>query len=180
MDNKMIPIARDLMQVVEETLRPDMELLQAIERLAALATPAAPVVDSKMRFRGMLTEKDCLRIISVSAFHRPRGGRVADFMSSVSEAIEPEMDLFLITELFLETNLPMLPVVDGDRLVGCLSRQDMLAGIMRLTQLLDSEEVAMEVAATEERRRPRSIEELQRAFARYTREQLVRRIGRSG
>lgn len=177
-----IPIARDLMHTVVEVLRPDMDLLQAIEKLSALATPAAPVVDSERHFRGMLTEKDCLRVLSISAFHRPRGGRVADFMSRVAQAIEPDMDLFLITELFLENNFPMLPVVEGEKLVGCVSRQDMLSGIIGLTQRLASKEVEAEVeaAATEEQRRPRSIEDLQRAFARYTREQLVHRIGRMG
>lgn len=180
MDKKEIPIARDLMQVVEEALRPDMELLQAIEKLSAMSMPAAPVVDSERRFRGILTEKDCLRILSVSAFHRPRGGRVADFMSIVGQTIEPEMDLFLITEIFLETNFPMLPVVEEDRVIGCISRQNMLDGIMELTRRLGSEEAEIEVTASEERQRPRSIEDLQKAFARYTREQLVRRIGRSG
>ena len=178
MAKNKIPIARDLMHPVVEVLRPDMDLLQAIEKLSALATPAAPVVDSEQGFRGLLTEKDCLRVLSVSAFHRPRGGRVADFMSRGAQVIEPDMDIFLITELFLENNFPMLPVVEGEKLVGCVSRQDMLEGIMELTRRVGSEEAEMEIAATEEMRRPRSIEELQRAFARYTRDQLVHRIGR--
>ena len=86
MDASKIPTARVLMEKVPTTFSPGMNLVEAIEALAQMHVAAAPVVDEDGGFLGMLTDKDCLRIVSVSAFHRPRGGKVADFLSPVSQA----------------------------------------------------------------------------------------------
>lgn len=173
-----IPSARDLMEEVRTTLRPETDLLTAIEVLAEHGQSAAPVVDSERRLLGMLTEKDCLHILSLSAFYRPRSGKVGDFLSPVRDAIEVEMDLFRISELFLATNFPMLPVVDRGKLVGCITRQGMLRGIMSLTRALQTMEQRIEADARDAVERPRSIGEMQKMFASYSRQQLVRRLGR--
>ena len=83
-----VPRASDLMEEIRMTFAPDMDLMQAIEELARHGVSAAPVVDSQRCLRGILTEKDCLRLLYDSALHRSRGGRVADFMSELQEAID--------------------------------------------------------------------------------------------
>lgn len=178
MDKSKIPTARQLMEKVPTTFPPGMSLVQAIETLAEMHVAAAPVVDEEGRFLGMLTDKDCLRIVSVSAFHRPRGGRVADFLSPVSQAVETEMDLFRIAEIFLATQFTVLPVLERGRLVGCINREGLLKGITFLTRMLEKEGVKIEAEASEAVVRPRSIGEMQKAFAKLSKEQLVRRVGR--
>ena len=126
--SERVPKARDLMEEVRFTFAPDMDLMQAIEELARQGVSAAPVVDSQRCLRGILTEKDCLRLLYDSALHRSRGGRVADFMSKIDEALEADMDIFRISEVFLHNNFPMLPVVERGRLVGCITRHHMLRG----------------------------------------------------
>jgi len=178
MDKSKIPTARELMEKIPTAFSPGMSLVDAIETLAEMHVSAAPVVDDNDCFLGMLTDKDCLRIVSVSAFHRPRGGRVADFLSTVTQAVELEMDLFRIAEIFLNTHFTVLPVLDRGRLVGCINREGLLNGISFLTKVLEEEGVKLEAEASEAVVRPSSIGELQRAFARLSREQLVRRVGR--
>jgi len=178
MDKSKIPTARELMEKVPTIFRPGMSLVEAIEALAEMHVSAAPVVDDEDCFLGMLTDKDCLRIVSVSAFHRPRGGRVADFLSPVSQAVEIEMDLFRIAEIFLTTHFTVLPVLERGRLVGCINREGLLNGITFLTKVLEDEGVKVETQASEAVVRPRSIGEMQQAFARLSKEQLVRRVGR--
>lgn len=170
--------ARDLMEEIRVTLAPDGDLLEAIETLAQHGISAAPVVDSQRCLRGILTEKDCLRLLYDAALHRSRGGRVADFMSSPDETIESEMDIFRISEVFLHNNFPMLPVVDGGKLVGCVTRHHMLRGIMAMSQAEDDGTVKIEADARDAVLRPRSIGEMQRVFASYTKSQLVSRLGR--
>ena len=99
-------------------------------------------------------------------------------MSVVRLAVEPEMDLFRVSELFLDNNFPMLPVVDEGKLVGCISRQDMLRGIMELTHAWRRVQSKLEEEAGEAVERPSSIQDLQEVFSRYTKGQLVRRFGR--
>jgi CBS domain-containing protein len=173
-----IPTARDLMAKVPTTLSPDMSLVEAIETMANLHISAAPVVDADRCFLGMLTDKDCLRILSVSAFYGPQGGRVADFLSPVARAVETEMDLFRIVEVFLTTNFTVLPVLERGVLVGCINRQGLLEGILLLTRVLEDEGLKIETEASEAVLRPRSIGQLQQAFARLSKQQLVRRLGR--
>ena len=173
-----IPIARDLMEKVHLTVPPDMNLLEAIDELARHGMSAAPVVDKKRRLLGMLTEKDCLRILSVSAFHRDQGGgKVSEFSSDVRQLISPDMDLFRISELFLDSNFPMLPVVEDGKLVGCITRQNMLHGIIELGEEIEQEREKLESAA-DGAKRPTSIEKLQQVFSSHSKEQLVRRLGR--
>jgi CBS domain-containing protein len=178
MGTDQIPTANDLMEDMDLEFSPDMDLLDAIDKLARHKASAAPVVDESHHLLGMLTEKDCIRILTGSAFYRPRGGKVEDFMSKVRVAIEPEMDLFRVSELFLGNNFPMMPVVDEGRLVGCITRQDMLRGIIALTQAWRKVQSKLEEEAGEAVERPTSIQDLQEVFSRYSKHQLVRRLGR--
>jgi len=173
-----VPKASDLMEEIRMTFAPDMDLLQAIEELARQGESAAPVVDSQRCLRGILTEKDCLRLLYDSALHRSRGGRVADFMSKVDETIELDMDIFRISEVFLHNNFTMLPVVDKGKLVGCITRHHMLRGIMSMSQAEENEVVKIEADALEAVKRPRAIGEMQKVYASYSKSQLVSRLGR--
>ena len=178
METEQIPSARNLMEDVDLVFSPGMDLLEAIDELARHKASAAPVVDDGHHLLGMLTEKDCIRILTGSAFYRPRGGSVEDFMSVVRVAIEPEMDLFRVSELFLGNNFPMLPVVDDGKLVGCITRQDILRGIMELTHAWRQVQTKLEEEAGEAVERPSSIQELQEVVSKYSKGQLVRRLGR--
>lgn len=173
-----VPRARDLMEEIRVTLAPDGDLLEAIEKLAHHGISAAPVVDSQRCLRGILTEKDCLRLLYDAALHRSRGGRVVDFMSKLDETIESDLDIFSMSEVFLHNNFPMLPVVDHGKLVGCVTRQHMLRGIMAMAQAEDSGVVKIEADARDAVKRPSSIGEMQKVYARYTKSQLVSRLGR--
>lgn len=174
-----MPVARDLMEQVRITLSPDASLLEAIGRLAEGHLSAAPVVDENRDLLGILTEKDCLRILSVSAFFRPHDGKVSDYLSKLNRYVETDMDLFRITELFLANNFPMLPVVDKGKLVGCITRQNVLQGIINFSRTTDREDdLKVEDIASVAVSRPRSIADMQRAFASLSRDQLVRRLGR--
>lgn len=178
--DSQLPTAKELMEEVRMTFSPGMDLMAAIEQLAKMGMSAAPVVDSQDRFVGMLTEKDCLRILSVGAFHRPRSGRVADLLSKVEQVLEVDMDIFHVSKVFLSNNFPMLPVLDRDSLVGCITRQHMLNGIMALDGIQEAKQRQLEDDAKGIASRPRAIAEMQRVFAKYSKAQLVSRLGRKG
>jgi CBS domain-containing protein len=179
-NSENVPKAKDMMEEVRLTFAPGMDLLQAIEELARQGVSAAPVMDSRRRIRGILTEKDCLRLLYDSALHRSRGGRVADFMSKLDEYLEVSMDIFRISEVFLHNNFPMLPVLDEGKLVGCVTRHHMLRGIMSMSEAEESGLAKIEAAAVKAIKRPRAIAEMQRVYARYSKSQLVSRLGRKG
>ena len=120
--------AADLMSKSLVTLKPDMDMEQAISVLLKAKVSGATVVDDDKRIVGMLSEKDCLRIFASGAYNALPNSRVADYMSKEVTTVDPEADLFKIAEIFLKHQFRRLPVVQDGVLVGQVSRRDVLAG----------------------------------------------------
>lgn len=127
-----VPMVRDCMHKTVVALRPETDITEAIEVLLDKECAGAPVVDGNQQLVGILTEKDCLRVLSNYAVYSIHGGTVGDYMSEPRVHVHPDMDLFGAANRFLATNFATLPVLDRGRLVGCLSRSDMLRGILKL------------------------------------------------
>ena len=58
-----IPRARDTMMQPELTLSAATDLFSAIDQLVMKGAAAAPVLDQNRCLLGMLTEKDCLKVV---------------------------------------------------------------------------------------------------------------------
>ncbi|MDA8016446.1 MAG: CBS domain-containing protein [Thermoanaerobaculia bacterium] len=174
MQDLVLPAARQWMTSPQCVLKPSDRVLDAIDRLVEFGMTAAPVVDDQGKLIGMLTEKDCLRILaSVTYEHGWELGLVADYLSSDVVACEPDMDLFQVAERFLQNNFPVLPVVEGGDLLGTISRQDMMKGIQTLRRSLERTRKSFEERAGHQADRPRGIENMQRAAAQHSPKQLV-------
>lgn len=174
-----LPTARDCMTTTILTLSPEDDLFESMGKLLENHFAAAPVVDEDNRVLGILTEKDCLRSLSNFAYDDDlEGGRVKDFQSEVKVSCRPNMDIFGVSNHFLATNFPLLPVIEDDRLVGVISRRDTLRGVQELRRRLDSARRKLEETAGRQADRPRGIESMQRFAASQSREQLVRLMGR--
>jgi CBS domain-containing protein len=170
-----LPTARDWMSTDVMTFSPDDDLFEAMEQLLKHHFAAAPVVDEDGTVLGVLTEKDCLRVLTNLTYDNlVEGGKVREYQSAIRAICEPGMDLFRVVDLFLATNFPLLPVVEDDRLCGVVSRRDMLRGIRAFRKELDRVQAQLEKEAGHQADRPRTIESMQRTVANQTREQLVR------
>ncbi len=163
-----IPTVRGAICPEHLSLRPDQDVLGAISELVTRNMPGAPVTDSDGQLVGMLTVKDCLRIISGAAFGEVVGGDVAGHMSEIKGVLEPDMDLFRAVHVFLQSHFPILPVLEEGRLIGCVRRMDLLGQISELERKVqrDREREASDQQAW---KRPTSIDRLQQLAARFTR-----------
>ncbi|MCH9647345.1 MAG: CBS domain-containing protein [Deltaproteobacteria bacterium] len=172
MADTKIPSATDIMTRTRLVLDPAMDILDAIDELVKREVSAAPVVDGEDRLLGLLTEKDCLRVLSTSAYENVyKEGTVGDYMSEIRVVVEASMDLFQTAEQYLCCNFPTLPVVDGERLVGRLSRQEMLRAVRDFIQLDMRQQLAAHEA--QDLNRPKSIEGMQQAAANLGRKGLA-------
>ncbi len=175
MTELLVPTAGDWMSKNVLTFLPKDDLFDAIDQLLTNHYAAAPVVDEEGTLVGMLTEKDCLRILSNVAYENDLvGGEVQELHSAIRAVASPGMDLFRVTELFLSTNFPLLPVVDDGHLVGVISRRDLLRGVKAFREALNRAQGHLERTAGHQSDRPRSIESMQRSFAQNSRDQMVR------
>ena len=180
MSDLSLPTAGDWMTTDVLSFSPGDDLFQAIDQLLANHFAAAPVVDSDRRVVGMLTEKDCLRVLANVAYENDLdGGDVSEYLSVIRAVCTPEMDLFRVSDLFLSTNFPLLPVVDEtEALCGVISRRDLLRGVCVFREEVNRQFSEREKVAGHQADRPRSIESMQKVAASQSREQMARLYGR--
>ncbi len=112
-----------------KTLRPEMEINQAMAVLLEHKISGAPVVDAAGELVGMLSKKDCLRAALHASYHQELGGTVADYMTHPVETLEADLDIFAALERFLASNFRRFPVMREGRMVGQVSRADLLRAL---------------------------------------------------
>lgn len=121
-----LPVVRDHMDRHVATLSPEMEILDAIGFLLEKRVTGAPVVDKSGRLVGILTEKDCLRLVAAGVEGKLPRGSVATYMTPNPETIPPNMDAYFAAGLFLKRDFRRFPVVEDGKLVGAITRFDIL------------------------------------------------------
>jgi CBS domain-containing protein len=119
-------LVKDYMTRRLTTVTPDMEIMQAVHTLIDKNITGAPVVDEDGRLIGILTQKDCMKVVLNAAYHSEIGGLVGDFMSTNITSLAPDMSLIEAAQKFLDQNYHRYPVLDDGALVGLLSRRDIL------------------------------------------------------
>ncbi|MDP1921285.1 MAG: CBS domain-containing protein [Myxococcales bacterium] len=126
-----LPVVRDFMDTVVPTVRPDMPILEAVDFLLNNHVTGAPVVNADGTLLGMLTEKDCLRLLSTGVDGDLPTGTVKDFMTTKTDSVAPDMNVYFVAGLFLGANYRRFPVVEKGKLVGAITRFDILKSIRK-------------------------------------------------
>ncbi len=136
-ESNRILTARDLMTTSLITFRPEQSLLVAISQLMKNGVSGGPVVDETGRMVGVLSELDCLRLLASDEFYQEEqeeGALVGQFMTCGGKTIPPELGIYAIAHYFLTTPIRRLPVIERDRLVGQVSRRDVLRGMEEMSR----------------------------------------------
>lgn len=122
---------RDCMTTSLVTLTPTTEILRAVQTLLKHDIAGAPVVDDQGNLVGVLTERDCMRVVLHAGYHSDHGGLVSDFMSPDVETIPADASIVDAAKLFFGERFHRYPVVDyDDRLLGQISRRDVLRALV--------------------------------------------------
>jgi CBS domain-containing protein len=121
-----LPKVRDHMDTTVHCVAPETPILDAVDFLLEHRVTGAPVIDANGRLVGMLSERDCLKLLAKGVDANVPRGTVADFMTSEIIAIPPDMDIYFAAGMFLGSTVRRLPVVENDKLVGAITRFDIL------------------------------------------------------
>ena len=119
-------LVRDYMTRKVVKLRPEMEILRAVHELIDGRVSGAPVVDDRGTTVGMLTERDCMKVVLNAAYHQEHGGLVKEFMATDIEVMDPDLSIVDAAKKFYENTYLRYPVVDDGRLIGVISRSDVM------------------------------------------------------
>lgn len=127
-------LVRDYMAKQLVSFSPDMDVLDAIHELVSHHIAGAPVVDEHGDLVGMLSELDCMRVALNAGYFSDRGGPVADFMSAGVETVDADMSIIDLAQKFLDSNYRRFPVMKDNRLVGQISRRDVLRALQQIAR----------------------------------------------
>ena len=120
---------RDYMATELLVLDPDTELLTATHALIERDVSGAPVVDQAGRMVGILTERDCMQAALQAEYYGVRGGQVKDHMSTDVKSVSPDDSILTIAKMFIEGSYNRYPVLEDGRLVGQISRRDVMRAL---------------------------------------------------
>ena len=125
-------LVRDYMAGSLVSFKPEMDVLDAIHELVRHRIAGAPVVNDQGELVGMLSELDCLRVSLNAGYYGDWGGPVADFMTPDVETVDADMNIVDLAQKFLDCGFRRFPVLRNNRLVGQISRRDVLRALTNL------------------------------------------------
>jgi CBS domain-containing protein len=143
--------AKDVMTHCVVTIAPEATVVEAIGRMLSHQVSGMPVVDAAGRLVGIVSEGDFVRRAELHTeapqrrwlelllgsyagaddYARSHGRTVADVMSPEVATVGPESPLADVVALMDERDVKRVPVVDGGRLVGIVSRADLMVALAK-------------------------------------------------
>lgn len=125
---------KDYMSANLVTFSPDMDILKAISLLIERRISGGPVVDKQGNLVGELSERDCLKVALNASYHSESAGTVAEYMHAETKAVDADTNIADIAGMFLRDGYRRYPVMKDNRLVGQISRHDVLRALENLWQ----------------------------------------------
>ena len=127
-------LVRDYMTRNLITFTKKQSILEVMRTLIRNKISGGPVVDELSRLIGVISEADCIKYLSEGKyFNQPFFDRnVEDSMTAEVDVIEADKTIFDAATLFHKTNRRRFPVLDRGKLVGQISRQDVVKAALLL------------------------------------------------
>jgi len=112
--------------------------LRAVESLfEAHDFNGLPVVESGGRLVGMITKLDLLKAFTftpesiIPPYETIMGQPAGRFMIPDPETVGPDLPLTRVLQKMIDTRFKSFPVVENDRLVGIVAREDIMRALRR-------------------------------------------------
>jgi CBS domain-containing protein len=152
----MAELVRDIMDAEPATVSPDASVEEVVRTLRENELPGVPVVDADGRLAGLVTEADLvlpddqgdlhiphyINLFGGTVFLEPLGrfeerlrkafaSKASDMMTPDPDTVEPDTSVQEAARLVHDSGHNRLPVVEDGRLVGVVTRLDLLGALAR-------------------------------------------------
>lgn len=113
------------------TLKPEMDISVAIELFIKHKISGAPVVNDAGEIVGLFSEADCISRYLSCAYNENSGGcgPIQDSMTTDLTTLDANDDIIHAAQVFNEKGRRRIPVLSNGKLVGQISRRDLLKAI---------------------------------------------------
>jgi len=118
----------DVLSVTKET-----PITEAVRLLVENDVTGLPVVGKDMTLLGILTEKDVLRLLQADEFEKE--ATVEDFMTTPAIYFAEDESLSNIADCLMTYDFRRVPITSGTKLVGIISRCDILMYMLQAKTL---------------------------------------------
>ena len=139
------------------TVRPDTDVGDAVKLLSEHDVSALPVVDEAGNLVGMLSEADLIRRVEIGTekrrpwwleavtgastlaeeFAKSHGKKVGEIMTSGAISVSEDTPLSEIATLFERKRIKRVPVVKDGKLVGIVSRSNLIQALASVIGRMD-------------------------------------------
>ena len=110
------------------TFKPDQPIQEVISTIINKKIAGAPVLDDQHHLVGMISEKDCLRLIVDQAYYNmpAETRKVSDYMTVKVQTLSPKTNIVEAAIEFLNSPIRRFPIVENGMLIGQVSRRHIL------------------------------------------------------
>ncbi len=126
---RKLPIVDDFMDKSFHTVTPQTRVHDAMNLMLKERLIGVLVVDDQRRLVGAFSEKDCLKVLLQSGFHSMPDDTVENYMHEVSMTVGSRLDIIRVAQIFLDNPFRRLAVVEEGKLVGQITRRDIVRGM---------------------------------------------------
>lgn len=118
MQTDVVSKAGEIMSTLVVSVSPDTPIAEIADSLGLHHISAVPVVDGSEHVVGLVSEYDLLAKTGLTA---------ADVMTTAVITVTPDTDIDDIRDLLVSRQIRRVPVVENGRMVGIVSRGDVVA-----------------------------------------------------
>lgn len=122
--------ARDIMTEDVVSVKVDAPIYEAVKLLAKHEITGIPVVEKDMILVGIVSEKDVLRLFY--GREEDEGKKARDFMTQPAVHFDENESLLDICDCLMNNPFRRVPVTSKGKLVGIVSRPDIIKYILQL------------------------------------------------
>ncbi len=116
------------------TFTPEMNVYDAMKLLVDKRISGGPVINEAGDIVGILSEVDCHKTLLDSTYNNYPSAHVGDVMSKEVFTVDADLSIHALAEKFLAHNRRRYPVVEDGKLIGQISRRDVLVAIQSLRE----------------------------------------------
>jgi CBS domain-containing protein len=133
MMNRATPsIVRDIMSRDCYRVSPNASITTLAEGLALHRLPGAPVVDERDRLIGFISEQDVMGRVLDSIYHDDEAPLVKEMMRHEVLSVSPNKSITDLAQEMLGPKPKVYPVVEQQRLIGIVTRRDILVALLAI------------------------------------------------
>lgn len=144
---KALSTVRKHLRQIPATIRPGMEVCEAVSLLLRHRTSALPVTGDRGELVGILAEEDCMDAFLNDEYYDSPTALVRDLMTTEVVTVDADANILRAAELFSQYKFHLLPVLAGGNLIGQITRAGVMRAILKTHHDVEIEQIGRRTAA---------------------------------